>query len=83
MSSELSKGVFGEERIGESFGGFPLFKVRRKRYRCTQCGTRFETETNHYTTIYTCPQSRCMGPSECIELDLGTMAERELENRSE
>jgi hypothetical protein len=75
-----------DDRIGMSYGGFPIFKVSRKLYRCRVCKGEFETDTNHFGPIYTCQSSdrvfACRtGPSDCRELDFDILIkklEREL-----
>ena len=58
--------------IGTAYGGFPIFKVSRKLYRCRKCRAVFYTDTNHYEAIYICYSRRNCYPtvSDCMELDL-------------
>lgn len=64
------KGVFGEPRLHDGFGGLKRFAIRVKHYRCSE-GHEFLSGTNHYSTIYTCPAVGCKSrQAECIELTL-------------
>jgi len=69
------KGALGEPRIMDGFGGLKRYAVRHKRYRCRNCKHEFDTSTNHYSAIYTCP--KCIsGTSDCIEVELSTLVKR-------
>lgn len=41
-----------EKVIGHGYGGFELYPVRMRRYRCTECGTERQLETNHHVACY-------------------------------
>jgi len=72
----MGTGAFGEERLADGFGGLKRYKIRRKRYKCRKKGHVFETETNHYDSIYACPKCSGLVTSDCIELTLATQLDR-------
>ena len=58
-------------------GGFPIFKVEAKLYRCTKCGREEMLETNHYYECYPyCHSCGGCGPWECRELDFDIIIKR-------
>lgn len=60
------------EPIGYGFDGTPLYRVTRKRYRCTACEEEFWAETNHWTDIYQhrgCSKSISFQRCVCIEAE--------------
>ena len=41
-----------QKEIGKGYGGFPLFPIRPRRYRCVDCGTERVLSTNHHVACY-------------------------------
>lgn len=48
-----------ETEIGTSYGGFPLYKVRQRRYRCKDCGNEVIISTNHHSDCWPQCTGKC------------------------
>ena len=58
-------------------GGFPIFKVEAKLYRCKGCGNEKMIETNHYHECYPyCGRCNKQTAWECRELDFDIIIKR-------
>jgi hypothetical protein len=59
------------EPIGMSYGGFPIYPISSKKYRCIRCGNVEEHSTNHYARMYAycykCPPLGRPSVWECLE----------------